>query len=493
MVEYEREVELIDYIELLLKRKGLIASVTVLCGLVVGVLALRTPLQYESEALVVVSQPIASTRSTDGEEAGAPGSEIQVSGLSAQTYQALAKGDELMQSLLDTLRMMEGLDEEVQEFLRSIEPGATAEAMLTAELVEETEKADSPLLAFRANSGVKSLPVPLVNLWTELFMERHRGLSSNVADSYYKWVEGQYETGRQNLQTTEDQLRELTTGYSDLSVLETAIGIKTSRLDSALVDYQNQETTLEAKERELAFIRNQLAQTEKDGVWLGYADRSELPSRATAARGSALRRQVVSVRWDVEEATDDSLELRARHDATSRDYAARRRSQLLHFERATGIDRERRRASELDSTLAIYRGESARLERQIKDLGIELQVLGQNLNREPPVRTVGKAIVDEQLWERAASRRGVDPGVQDELGKYRLDDTVPEPDLREAQRRVPGQADRVRPVHGADQLPGARDPGAGGGAAGGAGDGRLPRRGRGAAAQPAGQGACRHG
>jgi len=46
MEEYEREVELIDYIEVLLKRKRLIMGGAVLCALVVGLLSLNSPRMY---------------------------------------------------------------------------------------------------------------------------------------------------------------------------------------------------------------------------------------------------------------------------------------------------------------------------------------------------------------------------------------------------------------------------------------------------------------
>jgi len=61
--ENEREVELIDYIEVLLRRKGLIAAVTAVSALAVGLWTITSARQYEGQALVVVSQPIASTRS----------------------------------------------------------------------------------------------------------------------------------------------------------------------------------------------------------------------------------------------------------------------------------------------------------------------------------------------------------------------------------------------------------------------------------------------
>jgi capsular polysaccharide biosynthesis protein len=419
MEENEHEVELIDYIEVLLKHKWLIATVTVICGLAVWISSLTSPRQYESQALVLVSQPIASTHSAGNEETGAAGSVITVSGMAVRTYEALAKGEELMQSLRDTMLAQDDLELDVRRLLTetNIE---TISTLLSAELVKETEGAESPLLAFGATSGVETLPVPLVNMWTKLFMERHRGLSSNFADSYYQWVEGQHATARENLETTEDLLRELTTSYSDLSVLETAIGIKTGGLGTALVDYQNLGAELETLERELIFIRSQLAQVEQAGEWLGYTAPGRLPQRSMMVGDTPRRRQLVVTRWNVQEAISDSLRVAEQQNVTRRDYHARQRSRLLKFEQATRIDRARQQAKEYGVALSLYRMQAVQFDREIKGLDTDLQVLTQNLAREPTVLMVGKAIVDEQLWEQAVSSRGLEPRLQAELGKYRL-------------------------------------------------------------------------
>ena len=58
MEEYEREIELIDYIEVLLKRKKLIIIGTLVCVLVTGLYSVMQPRSYQAEALVVVSPAI---------------------------------------------------------------------------------------------------------------------------------------------------------------------------------------------------------------------------------------------------------------------------------------------------------------------------------------------------------------------------------------------------------------------------------------------------
>ena len=89
--EYEREVELIDYIEVLLKRKWLIIGGTLLCAVVTGLSVLSSPRLYEARALIVVSPAIASVRQAaqGGGVEAAPGTDIVVPGLAAETYEAL--------------------------------------------------------------------------------------------------------------------------------------------------------------------------------------------------------------------------------------------------------------------------------------------------------------------------------------------------------------------------------------------------------------------
>ena len=110
MEEYEREIELIDYIEVLLKRKKLIIIGTLVCVLVTGLYSVMQPQSYQAESLVVVSPAIVAAGTAQqerGEGGVAPQvSEIIVPSMAAQTYEVLAKSDELMYALADTLMQM---------------------------------------------------------------------------------------------------------------------------------------------------------------------------------------------------------------------------------------------------------------------------------------------------------------------------------------------------------------------------------------------------
>ena len=72
--EYEREIELIDYIEVLLKRKKLIIIGTLVCVVVTGLYSMMQPRSYQAESLVVVSPAI--TSATHTQQQGAEGGRV---------------------------------------------------------------------------------------------------------------------------------------------------------------------------------------------------------------------------------------------------------------------------------------------------------------------------------------------------------------------------------------------------------------------------------
>ena len=72
----------------------------------------------------------------------------------------------------------------------------------------------------------------------------------------------------------------------------------------------------------------------------------------------------------------------------------------------------------LESQLTAFRQEAAQLDQQIKEVGLDLEVYGKNLKLEPRVNYEAKAILDEELWKRAADRGGVDERLQKALGGY---------------------------------------------------------------------------
>lgn len=438
MDTHERDIELMEYIEVLLKRKQLIVTGTLLCAAVTGLLVLLQPQQYQARALIVISPAIASAGQGQQDEgiAAALGSDIVVPGLAAEAYEALAKGDELLYLLKDSLLHV-GLSAEIQSELLELDLEEMAVDMLEADLLAATAEAKSPLLEFRAQSPQDELPIAMVNLWAELFVERNRGLSSNVADDYYQWVQSQYDIAKDKLEDTEKELEEISAAYHSLYVLETGVAIRTTRLDTALKAYQSTQTSLESAQRERDYLYGKLAEVELGGEWLGYTPVEQLPDPARLPAGTpAARRDLIAVVYDRREAEDDSLRLAEQHEERQRQFKAKREQELLAFEQETGIDRVNQEAAQLTSTLAEYRTESAQLDQQLKDLSMELAVHLQNRELEPRVLTVSKAITDEALWESMASGGRVDEHSQRELGAYKLTSEQLNPTHQELSARI---------------------------------------------------------
>lgn len=426
---YEPQMSLADYIEILLRRKWLIILGTLGCVLATGLWSISRPRTYQAEALVVVSPAITTTREAQqGEgqrELPVPGVEIVVPGLAAQTYQVLAKSDELLRTLADSL--IQRLSPEALEGLTGTRVPSSdrlAEQLsegLQVELMKETVKAKSPLLRFTFASSEESVPVVVVNLWTELFLRRHLGLSSNVTDEFYQRVATQYEKARASLEQGEEELREVKAGYQDLSIVKGEMALKSTRLDSALTGYQRQQTELEAKERELQHVNQVLADLEEDGQWIVNLPPDRVAALAGGAGGrSGLRQELLQTASRAQQLQQDSLVLWQRQERQSQAFESGLQARQMAFERDHQIDQARKQFGYLDSTLTQFRGELAAIDEGLRQAENQLQAREAALATEPPFLVVAKAVTDEALWNRVSKGSKVAPDKQKELGQYSL-------------------------------------------------------------------------
>jgi capsular polysaccharide biosynthesis protein len=425
--EYEREIELIDYIEVLLKRKKLIILGTLVCVVVTGLYSMMQPRSYQAESLVVVSPAI--TSATDAQQQGAeggdrppPGMELVVPSMAAQTYEVLAKSDELMYALADTL--IETLEPDLLEKLAGKEPsvpqlGYAFSEDLQVELLKETEKAKSPLLVFRYASGEERLPVIVVNWWTELFLKRNQGLSSNVTKDFYEGVLAQYEEAKKNLEDKEKELIDVDAGYHDLNFYKTEMGLKNAKLDEALKSFQQVQTDIEDKERERAHIHRLLSSLEVEEEWIGYRvlNGDTLPPGGVDSR---MRRDLLRLMHTLEKMEEDSTATWQEHERDYRAFEAGVKNRLLAFERDEGIERLRAQRSQLDATLTAYRQEAASIDQGLSTARIQLAVQQRQAEQQKPVLVLAKAITDEALWNQVGRDGKVSEKEQVDLGRYHL-------------------------------------------------------------------------
>ena len=418
-INYDDEVNLLDLVESLLDRKWLILSGTFICALSVALYTFFTPRQYKSEALILVSPSIVQPSSKD--EEGTRVSEITVSSLEASTYEVLAKSDELMLALADTLRST--LPPEILgEISASGEQHTLVRELmenLEVTLLQDDDKrapSSTPLLMLQYKSSEASLPPLVVNYWSELFLQRNQGLSSNITDDFYKSVVQQYEQAKRNLEQKEDQLSKLNASSNELNRIKTEMSFKSSQLDTALNAYQRVQTELAQKEQEFIYIKEVLIEIEEDNEWIGYKNVNEIPIRPNMPA----RKNLFEVMNDIDILSQDSVLVDVGLKQEENRITAKHQSMRLSFERETGLSLKRLKSAHNDTLIVDYSSQLTLSDRDIHRLEIKKRTLQNTLEKQEKFWVTRKAIIDDSLWDQVYSDKKIDVDLQKELRNHGL-------------------------------------------------------------------------
>ena len=183
MGEYEREIELYDYIEVLLKYKWLILVATLACGSLAWLLKPTAPPPlYEADIVLMVKELSSQQEGTDQ----------AVAAQSSGFYETLARDDGLKQAVLDSIGPL----------LARLNINLTLTAMdglLSVAVLD-------PGIKLTVRHSHPDLPIPLVSAWADLFVTRNSDLNSEEGGRYYDYVEQQYRTVNDRLKANEDSL-----------------------------------------------------------------------------------------------------------------------------------------------------------------------------------------------------------------------------------------------------------------------------------------------
>lgn len=406
--EYDDEIDLVDYIQVLIKRKNFIIAITLCCAFI-GALYMWTNKTYESQTLLLLSLKVEQSENLQETLSGTPGTQLVIPTLSAETYEILATTSDLNRTLHDSLRS-------TQKDTTHVPPYG-----LKAELIQKTNNSPSQLMAFKVTSPNPNVPVKVVNTWTRLFVKQNRGLSSGVAKSYHDWVTKQYNTADTNLAKTEKAIQELDLTYNDLSILKNESTIKNSELESSLKSYQSLEVLLQSKKRERDHLKNLLNQLEIDNMWIGYLSKDQLPpQQQTLATPSSIRRNLILLMYDLTGLEKDSISVFQQSQKSQQEHTNYAKNKILNLNQDTQIDLIRKRFENLTTTLNAHQLELPDLKHKIQDIDIELAIYNQALGTEKPLLVLSKAIADDALWNQVAQKSNVSEEKQKNLTRYRL-------------------------------------------------------------------------
>ena len=316
MKDTEREIELIDYIEVVLKRKWLIAAAT-LAGLAGGwvLRADPPPTRYEASVLLMVKPKAAAA------SANTKGIDVAPS-LSSQFYQSLALADDLKQALIDSLGLggrISGLD-----------------GVLHVEDVDRTG------MRLKVQSTDAGTAIEMVNAWAEIFLERNRGLSSDEVESFFDYVSNQYDRSRRLLESAEDslQLFESSNQVTALDQQRSILDTSRSALQDTIIILQIQEQELKA---ELQNAEQQIGAVEIEGEALSFSSITALRDSSKWPESSQAR-SVIADMLKLDSYQKALHELDEEHEL-----------RLLEFDQMHGYEELEQQIAELQSLNKIYR------------------------------------------------------------------------------------------------------------------------------------------
>jgi uncharacterized protein involved in exopolysaccharide biosynthesis len=184
------EINLMDYFQVIRKRKWLIILGTLLCMVVAGVVSLTMPKVYEAKTYLMVTSPKYSV-----EFASKEGSKISTpifANISAETFSKIILNEHTARAVIQK----NGLDQSSNPF--------TPAKLLNQIKVEYPRNTNLILLKVQDTS--KDRAAQIANTWASVFIERNEEVMSKEASNTFNFVMGQLEKVKVSLKTAEEEL-----------------------------------------------------------------------------------------------------------------------------------------------------------------------------------------------------------------------------------------------------------------------------------------------
>ncbi len=329
----EQEIDLADYLSVMIKRKRLILSGTVLCVVLAvsyGALVDKPPPEFEARAsLLVIPPPVKS--------------DLHQSPFSISVYRELAQAQDLQQAIVDSLDLR---DRSGKRFKLSV-----LSSSLEAKLRENGSSPSLELVVTSTDTAVLP-PVRIANVWAALFVQENNGLNNREAIGSYETIMRQYEIARENLSRAEDELYSFD-GRHEIVMLKTELEARQSKLTEYQKIFIDNSLELKKQSQELNDLESQIQIMEDDaGRWIGSLDgtmESGMDGALTNDQKGVLQ-TIIQTREDLREVSE----------------------WMLKFETENGLDFTKRK---LDAKRSLLVGHLKQLSRTRINAGVTKQTL----------------------------------------------------------------------------------------------------------------------
>ncbi|HDK25552.1 MAG TPA: hypothetical protein ENG48_00505 [Candidatus Atribacteria bacterium] len=236
----EEEIDLREYINVLLKRKGvviLIFLIAVIAAALVSYFYLKPV--YEANTILMISKPKYQVELE-------PKIQTQFTPeVSLATYESLIKDREIEEEVIKKLN----LDQPPYEFTPD-----SLQGMITIESLKNTN-----LIKMNLQVGEPKLAKDIANVWAALFVEKNKDLNLQESKEAQGFIEKQLKISSQNLSKIEEEIREFNE-TNKIDAMDKEITVKLDKImenESRLADVK---ITIKKEEANIERIFQQLLQ-----------------------------------------------------------------------------------------------------------------------------------------------------------------------------------------------------------------------------------------
>ena len=236
----EEEIDLREYINVLLKRKSVIILIflfAVITAALVSYFYLKPV--YEASTILMISKPKYQVELE-------PKIQTQFAPeVSLATYESLIKDREIEEEVIKKLN----LDQPPYEFTPD-----NLQGMITIESLKNTN-----LIKMNLQAGEPKLAKDIANVWAALFVEKNKDLNLQESKEAQGFIEEQLKISKQNLSTIEEEIREFNE-TNKIEIVENEIKGKAAKIlnyDLRLADIKLSLQKEKASKQEIILALNE--------------------------------------------------------------------------------------------------------------------------------------------------------------------------------------------------------------------------------------------
>ena len=266
---YEDEINLMEYIQVIIKQKKLILSIFSIAVISAAIISLLLPKVYEAKAsLMIMPSKIQSSLSpmqiSLSPEKTEPGEYIAAkkSAISILTHKTLLKSNSVLQMVMNKLKLTGKLDKDsaLEDLSRQLE----------VEDNESTKQTDEQtnILQLVAKDKNPDLAKDIVNIWADEYVQYSLGIISDEFKGSGDFVVKQFELAKGDLVKAELAVEDFDV-KERFSLMEIELKENVSQIDSHYANVQKLNFTLKEKKNLLKKTDADIAALTKDGMWTG--------------------------------------------------------------------------------------------------------------------------------------------------------------------------------------------------------------------------------